>query len=72
MLTIDCYNTLQENNMNKDKLHLVPTMVVDSGTSALNPLKPDYQRDIYYAKIQATAQYCSEVIAEYEKKYGKK
>ena len=58
--------------MDKSKLYLVPSMVIDCGTAALDTGKNDFQRDIYYARIQATKAYCDEVISKYEKKYNKK
>ncbi len=58
--------------MNKDKIHLVPTIVFDCCASALNPILADYQRDLYYAKIQAIAEYCDEAIVQYEKKFNKR
>lgn len=58
--------------MDKTKVHLVPSIVLDCGEQALDMKKNDYQRDIYYARVQATALYCQEVIALYEKRFNKK
>jgi hypothetical protein len=58
--------------MNKSKEYLVPSMVIDCGIAALDTGKNPYQRDTYYARIQATKEYCDEVITKYEKEMCKK
>lgn len=51
----------------KDKIHLVPPIVQDRGTGALDDKKSINERSNYVVQLEAIRDYCSDVIERFER-----
>ena len=54
--------------LDKSQIHLVPIQIIDLAESALDKTKQSYQRDIYFARLQAIKEYVDGVISKYDTK----